>query len=85
MEQRSVEMQNSTDIFHVVLIMRIQRSGPLIVEGTTRRGTDTPVHRPEKTAGVFQSGAAQMVPAPPAAEGIGTGPVRPGDGKLAGG
>ena len=32
MEQRSVEMQNSTDIFHVVLIMRIQRSGPLIVE-----------------------------------------------------
>ena len=34
---------------------------------------------------VFQSGAAQMVPAPPAAEGIGTGPVRPGDGKLAGG
>ncbi|CAI9168451.1 unnamed protein product [Rangifer tarandus platyrhynchus] len=26
-----------------------------------------------------------MVPAPPAAEGIGTGPVRPGDGKLAGG
>ncbi|MXQ85373.1 hypothetical protein E5288_WYG011420 [Bos mutus] len=24
-----------------------------------------------------------MVPAPPAAEGIGTGPMRPGDGKLA--
>lgn len=32
MEQRSVEMQNSTDIFHMVLIMRVQRFGLLIVE-----------------------------------------------------